>query len=114
MAKQYGASAGDHVDDAVHTHQHPPYMRIFYILLALTVIEVGTTGVINPYIGLPASLAIPRPYSIVWLLALSAIKAGLVAAYYMHLKYDKRLYSLVIGGPLAFAAVFVLLTIRWG
>lgn len=114
MAKQYGASAGDHVNDAVHTHKHPPYLRVFYILLGLTVLEVGTTGVINPYIGLSPDLAIPKPYSIVWLLVLSAIKAGLVAAYYMHLKYDKRLYSLVIGGPLIFAAVFVVLTIRWG
>ncbi len=113
MAKEYGISAGDHVNDPVQTHKHPPYMAVFYALLAITVIEVGTTGVINKYIGLSPDIAIPHPYSIVWLLVLSSIKAVLVAMYYMHLKYDKRLYSLVIGGPLVFAAVFIALTIRW-
>jgi cytochrome c oxidase subunit IV len=113
MAKEYGVSKGDQVADAAHTHKHPPYMAIFYILLVLTVVEVGSTGVVNKYIGLSPDIAVPHPWVIPWLLILSSIKAVLVAMYYMHLKFDKRLYSIIFGGPLLFAAVFVILTIRW-
>src|SRR5947209_7728974 len=99
MTKEYGVSRGDEVHEMQHTHQHPPYMTIFYVLTVLTVIEVGSTGVVNRYVGVPQSLSLPRNIGIPFLLVVSAIKATLVAMYYMHLKYDKRVYSVVIGGP---------------
>ncbi|MBA3944318.1 MAG: cytochrome C oxidase subunit IV family protein [Herpetosiphonaceae bacterium] len=114
MAKEYGVSRGDEVHEMQHTHQHPPYMTIFYLLTALTIIEVSSTGVINRYVGLSPEIALPRSIGVPFLLVVSAIKAVMVAMFYMHLKYDKRLYSVVIGGPLIFAAIFIVLTIHWG
>jgi cytochrome c oxidase subunit 4 len=42
------------------------------------------------------------------LLTLSALKFALVAMFYMHLKFDNRLFSWVFVGPLCFAAAIIL------
>lgn len=113
MAKEYPVQPMPNAHGKNAAHKHPPYMPVFYALVALTVLEVGTTGVINKYVGLSEDIAIKAPFVVPYLLILSVIKAVLVAMYYMHLKYDKRLYSLVIGGPFIFAMIFVVLSIRW-
>jgi len=47
------------------------------------------------------------------LLVLSAVKFSLVAMFFMHLKFDNRLFSTIFTGPLvlAFAVLIALLTI---
>ncbi len=69
------------------------YIRVFLALAALTVVTVGIS-----YIHLPLTFAI--------LLALfvASIKASLVAAYFMHLKGEKR----IIWSFLILATVFVI------
>ena len=73
-------------DDAVavasgHAHPEPAqYVRIAAILAVATAIEVGIY-----YIDLPAKLMVAV------LVGLASAKFALVAAYFMHLKFDARL-----------------------
>ncbi len=57
------------------------YVLVFVALAAITVLEVGVTY-----------LPVPR---VPVLIPLALIKAGLVALFYMHLKYDRRVFGLV-------------------
>jgi caa(3)-type oxidase subunit IV len=68
-----------------NTRQRPrlSYLGVFGILAALTAVEVGVT-----YLPLPR---IPV------LVPLALIKAALVALFYMHLKSDRRLFSVIFG-----------------
>jgi cytochrome c oxidase subunit 4 len=73
-----------------HT-KHPNYVGVFIALGILTVIEVAT------------SVYIAEPTRIPLLLIMAAAKGALVALYYMHLKFDSRIFSFFFG-----AAIFVL------
>ena len=65
-------------------HPHPNYMAVFYGLFAITVLEVGVTY-----------LDISQWLMIVTLLAMAFVKAAMVAAYFMHLRYDNIVLSIV-------------------
>jgi cytochrome c oxidase subunit 4 len=58
---------------------HPNYVGVFIILGVLTLIEIGVTYLPLPRIPILVPLAI--------------LKAALVALYYMHLKFDRRIFS---------------------
>jgi caa(3)-type oxidase subunit IV len=70
---------------------------VYVILAAFTVIEVSITL----FSGIPRSTAVPM------LLAISFVKASLVALYYMHLRYEKAIYGVVFVLPAAFAIFLV-------
>jgi cytochrome c oxidase subunit 4 len=74
------------------------YAVVFLALVVVTAIEVGlsTTGIAR---GTLAPLY----------LVLSLGKASLVAAFYMHLRGDARLYSYIFILPVALLAVFILM-----
>lgn len=79
----------DHAHDALPL---PLYYKIFGALIFLTVITVAVS-----YMGLgEASLAVA--------MIVATVKAALVVGYFMHLKYDDRLLSLV--GVLVMLFVF--------
>ncbi len=64
------------------------YIKIFYILLALTVIEVAIV-----YLGLPKIL-------LAGLLIIFAVwKAALVAMHFMHLKFEKKTLAVIALAP---------------
>ena len=44
-------------------------------------------------------------------LGIASVKATLVAAYFMHLRYDKSFHGLVFISSLLFAALFLALTL---
>ena len=80
------------------TRRHPNYLLVGAALIVLTFFEVAV-------VGLPIS---PLPF----LLLLGGAKALLIAMYFMHLKFDRRLYSFlfaigVVGG-IAMVTVLVL------
>jgi cytochrome c oxidase subunit IV len=77
-----------------HAHPHPNYMMVFYILFAATVAEVGVT-----YLGLGEGVLI------VLLMAMAFFKAILVALYFMHLRFDNPILSIIAGTPLVLAAI---------
>lgn len=80
--------------------RQPRYGVVFLVLAALTAIELAVGGSrLDPRLLVPA------------LLALAFAKAGLVAAYYMHLRGDHRLYTAVFVLPALLLLVFALLSI---
>jgi cytochrome c oxidase subunit 4 len=90
------------VPQAEEAHAGPRHISpvlVFVILTILTVIEIAIT-----LFHLPKSFLIPA------LLAMSFAKAALVAAYYMHLRYEKIMYSIIFVTPALFAIflIFVL------
>src|SRR5437763_1801914 len=78
----------------------PNYIGVFVILGILTATEIGITKILPPDTTVG---------TIPVLLTLTVAKALLVILYYMHLKFDSRLYSFFFGAAvLAFALPFVL------
>lgn len=71
--------------------KHPNYVAVFVALGILTAIEVAT------------SVLIAEPVRIPLLLLMAAAKGALVALYYMHLRFDSRIFAFFFG-----AAIFVL------
>ena len=69
-------------------HAEPNYMGVFYWLAALTAIEVGVTFLPLTKLAIGAILV-----------ALAFTKAGLVALYFMHLKFERRTMLLIAATP---------------
>jgi cytochrome c oxidase subunit 4 len=84
--------------EAVKAHGNTTSPVVVFVILAVfTMIEVGVTVLA----GLPRSTAVP------FLLSISFVKASLVALYFMHLRYEKLIYSLVFIAPAAFAVFLI-------
>ena len=85
---------------ATASHKHPNYMAIFWWLAILTVIELGV--IFMPLAKFTVG---------VLLCSLALGKAALVAAYFMHLKFETKTLTWIAFTPLAIATllVFVLL-----
>jgi cytochrome c oxidase subunit 4 len=83
--------------DAKHTVHHPTgtqYAKVALILTIITVIEVWAYYV-------PSLVA--SPLFVPALLIMSAVKFAIVVMFYMHLKYDHRLFRALFTGPLIIA-----------
>jgi len=78
------------------TQHHPNYLMIFWWLAILTVLEVGL-------IFMP----IPKMTINVLLGAFALAKAALVAAYFMHLRFEVRTLGLIAVTPLAIATLLI-------
>ncbi|GIW52455.1 MAG: hypothetical protein KatS3mg081_1810 [Gemmatimonadales bacterium] len=83
-------------DTARHEHQgHAStgtYLAVAAVLTIITLVEVGVFYV-------PAF----QPVLVPILLVLSAAKFSLVVMFYMHLKFDHRLFTLIFSLPLLLA-----------
>lgn len=77
-------------------HKHPNYLAIFWILLTVTVLEVGYSF-----------LKVPRPVLIGGLVTLAGFKALLVALYFMHLKFERKSLGIIVGSTLILGAILV-------
>ncbi|PYQ67008.1 MAG: hypothetical protein DMF54_05925 [Acidobacteria bacterium] len=77
-------------------HKHPNYMGIFWILLSVTVVEVGYS-----------TLKVPRPILILGLVSLAGFKALLVALYFMHLKFERKSLGVIVASTLILGAILV-------
>jgi cytochrome c oxidase subunit 4 len=85
------------VSHADHAHEHPDwkqYKWVALILTAITVVEVWAYYI-------PAFVA--SAAFVPALLVMSAVKFIIVVAYYMHLKYDNRLFVALFVGPMIIA-----------
>ena len=74
------------------------YLTVAGTLLFLTAITISAAQINFGSWNLPIAMAI------------AAIKALLVAAFFMHLKYDNKIYSVIFGGSLLFLFVFIVFT----
>jgi cytochrome c oxidase subunit 4 len=95
MANVPHSSEGAHGAHEAHQRHTNPVV-VFVILTLFTLLEVGVT-----LIGLPKSSIVPP------LLAIALVKATLVAMYYMHLRYEKIIFTLIFVTPTLFALFFI-------
>ena len=92
--------------DHAHGHQHTAaahdghnqpsvrkYVQIFFVLLAVTLLEVGVTF-----------LPLPDWAMIATLIALSVVKGALVVLFYMHLRFDSRWFTFFFTAGMILAA----------
>jgi cytochrome c oxidase subunit 4 len=85
-------------------HAHPgakEYLAIAILLTVITAVEVAVYYV-------PAM----KPMLVPTLLVLSALKFALVAMFYMHLKFDHRIFSWLFVTPMIVIAGIILALLR--
>jgi cytochrome c oxidase subunit IV len=87
------------------THEKRPYLWVFLGLAVLTAAEVGVAGIEGDILG----LTFHQVARVATLVILAAAKAMLVALYYMHLRYDKRILAIIGGFPFLLAIVMTLI-----
>ncbi|HMC55484.1 MAG TPA: cytochrome C oxidase subunit IV family protein [Gemmatimonadaceae bacterium] len=90
-----------HVDHAAlgEVHEHPTwkqYKWVALILMVITVVEVWVYYI-------PTFVA--SPVFVPALLIMSAVKFAIVVMFYMHLKYDHKLFRALFTGPLIIAII---------
>jgi len=82
------------------SEKRPNYLSIFIILAVLTLIETLTSYVQQEAIRFPV------------LIALSIVKAALVLLYFMHLKFDSRVFSyLFIAGCISSIPLVIVMVV---
>ena len=79
-------------------HEHPTWKQYKWVALILTILTVLEVWVYyTPLQNTPVFTPV--------LLILSAIKFAIVVMFYMHLKYDHRLFRALFTGPLMVAII---------
>ena len=86
-------------------HKHPNYILIWVVLLVLTVLEVAVAFFPKWFPDMDSIIKI----TIFLLLGMAFVKAGLVAAYFMHLKFEQKNFVMIVSFPLVLACVLVIL-----
>lgn len=84
--------------ESTHTYEEPNYMAVFVALIVLTLAELGVAQMTQQ---------LGRSNVVLWLVVLAFTKAGLVALWYMHLKFEGWLLYLVCAVPIVLVAVLV-------
>ena len=88
------AAHGDAGHGADGHHGGLSYFKVFIILLVVTVAEVGV-----------AYLDIGKGLKIVTFVAMALYKAVMVAAYFMHLRFEKPLMWVIAAAPLMLGVI---------
>jgi cytochrome c oxidase subunit 4 len=94
----HGAAGGAHA--AAHdAHAHPTWKQYKWVALILTAITVVEVWIYYIPSFTRTKLFVPS------LLIMSAVKFAIVVMFYMHLKYDARLFRALFTGPLIIAVI---------
>jgi cytochrome c oxidase subunit IV len=94
------ASAEPHHGDA-HAHAHPDWSTYKWVALILTVITVLEVWIFyTPFAE--NRLFVPS------LLIMSAAKFVIVVMFYMHLKYDAKVFRALFMGPLLIGVIMII------
>ena len=91
----------DHAPNADHVHEHPSWKQYKWVALWLTLITVFEVWIYYTSFK-------DTPYYVPLLLVLSATKFAIVVLFYMHLKYDHKLFKALFTGPLIIAVCTLL------
>lgn len=84
------------MENQSHSHSRARlYVIIFFVLGVMTMIEFGAS-------------TLPSPIKLPSLLGLATLKALLVAGIYMHLRFDKRVFSILMLVGLSIGILMVL------
>ena len=84
------------------THEHPTWKQYKWVALILTLITVVEVWIYYIPSFVASKLFVPS------LLIMSAVKFAIVVLFYMHLKYDARLFRALFTGPLIIAVVTII------
>jgi cytochrome c oxidase subunit 4 len=84
-----------------HTHAHPTWSTYKWVALVLIVITVIEVWVYYIPQFVASRLFVPS------LLIMSAAKFAIVVMFYMHLKYDHKLFRALFSGPLIIALLTI-------
>jgi cytochrome c oxidase subunit 4 len=79
-------------------HKTPNYMAIFWWLAGFTAVEVGYSSI------LPHS---QKALLIIGLVGFAAIKATLVALYFMHLRFERKSLGIIVASTLILGVILV-------
>ena len=90
-AAQAHAGGGAHATVAT-------YLRIAVVLAIVTALEISL-------IYIPG---LPNPVLVASLIVMSIVKFALVVGFYMHLRYDGKLFTALFVGPLTIACAIIL------
>ena len=82
-------------------HHIVPYKTFMYVWIALVVLTAITITVAGLHLGRFSTLSA---------LAIASIKASLVLWFFMHLKYEKRLFKVLLLVPIATLTFIIGLT----
>jgi cytochrome c oxidase subunit 4 len=96
------AEADAHTPGAGEDHEHPTWSTYWKVALILGFLTVGEVWAYY----IPSFVA-GRGF-VPTLLILSALKFAIVVMFYMHLKYDHRLFRVLFTGPLLIAGVILI------
>ncbi|MCS6858215.1 MAG: cytochrome C oxidase subunit IV family protein [Sandaracinaceae bacterium] len=102
------------IEGALHVHVHEAslYIKVFFALIALTVITVITSYIdIDGFIR-PGTLKGAGGINFLLAMIIATAKASFVCLWFMHLKDDARFNSLVFVGSVLFASVFLAYTLN--
>jgi cytochrome c oxidase subunit 4 len=94
-----------HYDEEPHDVSRPlphhpvPYMTVFGALVVLTIITV----LVGIYMRIPAAEIV----NVLIALAIAAVKASLVALFFMHLKFEGKLVRMIFIVPLLLCVLLV-------
>src|SRR5204863_2829829 len=95
------ASAETHAA-AGEVHEHPTWGTYKWVALILTVITIVEVWVYYIPAFVASRLFVPA------LLIMSAVKFVIVVMFYMHLKYDHKLFRALFTGPLIIAVTTII------
>jgi cytochrome c oxidase subunit IV len=84
-------------DNPDHVHEHPTWKQYKWVALILTVITIFEVWAYY----VPTLVA--SPFFVPMLVILSGTKFAIVVLFYMHLRYDHRLFKALFTGPLIIA-----------
>ena len=91
----------DHADHAAmgEVHEHPTWKQYRWVALILTLITVVEVWVYYIPSFVASKAFVPS------LLIMSAVKFAIVVMFYMHLKYDHKVFRALFVGPLIIAII---------
>jgi len=81
-----------------HIVAYKDHILVLFILIALTVLTVAITSIeLGPYNTAAAML-------------IASVKASIVLLYFMHLKFDQKVYRIMVGIVLAIYVAVIVVT----
>ncbi|MDX2114437.1 MAG: cytochrome C oxidase subunit IV family protein [Planctomycetota bacterium] len=95
-----------------HVHVTPfwPMFWVFVILLVLTALTVWSSNIHSFWIG-NTEIVVGSTTHILMALVIATVKAVLVGAYFMHLKYDSPMNTAVVAATIFALTLFIALTL---
>ena len=102
MSAHDHAADGDDTDVHELDHHLGHYKKIITVLTVMTAVEFGISYLMGTHhLGLAVGIVV--------LLALAFVKAGLVAKFFMHLRYDPKPLTIFIVIPLVLASPILMI-----